>query len=122
MGKGKKEVRLNMDDTIKHLIKEESDLAKNLYEPFNSPYEGYAVLKEELEEVEDYTDDLDTDLALMWQYIKMGETDKSVIVAEKLQSVCRQAMKEIIQVAAMSDRYITRFKDQKTHKNDKPLK
>lgn len=64
------------------MVASELDEAKSKYPPFHSNHEGYAVLKEELDE--------------LWDEIKLS---KSIKANEKM-------IKECVQIAAMALRFI----------------
>jgi len=67
--------------TIIDLITDEYSKACKKFKPFNSPHEGYAIIKEELDE--------------LWMEVKKKKHDKS------------RMARESIQLAAMALRFLT---------------
>lgn len=92
-----------MDEILRE-IRAEVERAETLYHRFHSGHEGYAVLREEVEELRDLAEDqapltvpeLRCPMCELWELIK---TDKGVL--------CTEAMrKEAVQVAAMCVRFV----------------
>ncbi len=73
--------------TIKE-IKEEVRTAKEKWPPFNSAHEGFAVLKEEVDE--------------LWDHVKTNQRDRDVFAMRQ----------EAIQVAAMAIRFANEVCDE----------
>ncbi|NIO19963.1 MAG: hypothetical protein GTN76_04285 [Candidatus Aenigmarchaeota archaeon] len=84
------------------LVKEEIERAVKQHGGFNSPHEGYAVIKEELEEFEDELDavkkGLEKHLDGIWQAVKLKHPEQS----ERL-------LDEAVQLTAMAVRFIMDF-------------
>ncbi len=87
---------------------EELDRANAQYELFSSPHEGWAVLKEEFEEMSEEVDSIHCILANMWQNIKadIDVTDQ----AQKMQFYAKRLIAEAVQVGAMAMKYEQSFK------------
>lgn len=71
---------MNKKFTVATLLLEELDRANEMYGPFTSPHEGWAVLKEEMDE--------------LWDEIKNKQPDKD------------RMREEAIQVGAMAIKFI----------------
>lgn len=71
---------------------------------YASPHEGYAVLKEEYEEVEEAVKGLNDKLSQIWENVKMNWNDSTVI--SQAYSWALSAAEEAVQCAAVCERYI----------------
>ena len=69
--------------TILNKVQSEVDQAKANWPPFNSAHEGFAVLKEEVDE--------------LWDWVRVKQKDRNIELMKK----------EAIQVAAMAVRFAT---------------
>jgi hypothetical protein len=114
-----------IEDALK-LVKEEIERAFKKHHGFNSAHEGWAVIKEELEEFKDdldalkdeiglndefdgLKDKLDKTLERLWQGVKLKKEN-----AERMEK-CKN---EAIHLAAMSTRFIIDFFPRKSKSND----
>lgn len=87
---------------VEELINEELERAAELHgEKFNSRHEGYAVLKEEIEELSSAINGLESELEDLWYYIKRDMDTSSNIQLINLEVVANNAIEEAVQVAAM---------------------
>lgn len=73
-------------------VAEEVGYATATYPSFNSPHEGYAILKEEVDE--------------LWDHVKVKQGSRQE----------EQMMKEAIQVAAMAVRFVFDLEGEKAQK------
>lgn len=81
---------------------EYKNACENFGEKFNSLHEGYAVLKEEVEEVEPNISSLKENVSLMWKYIKKNEWE--IITLKSIENslyYINNAIKELAQVGAV---------------------
>jgi hypothetical protein len=80
-------------------------------EKFHSPHECYAVIKEEVEEVEEEFKQIKIKLECMWGFIKEDETDSCGMQYEMeyMKDATINLIKEAIQVAAMIEKYERSF-------------
>lgn len=76
---------------------------------YASPHEGYAVLKEEVEEAEECIQLLNEKLSKVWQNIRINWND-STAVYEAYQSAIALA-EEAVQCAAVCERFIATLND-----------
>jgi hypothetical protein len=74
------------------------------YKPFNSTHEGYAVLKEEVEESEEELERIKSKLNIVWGAVRRDEFPSESIHLLKLHAELLAC--EAIQVAAMAQKFI----------------
>lgn len=92
-------------DLIKELIENEYYSACAIYPDFRSAHEGYAVLKEELEETEDEMNILKENMDELWEQIKGNHTCLYSSTLKDLEDHSLSMIKEAVQVAAMVYKY-----------------
>lgn len=92
------------EDVIK-LVDKELESANSKFPPFHSAHEGYAVMQEEVEEAQDEIDWCKIKLECAWIIIKNDE-DASLQEVEFLKEFAIQGAIELIQVAAMAQKFI----------------
>lgn len=90
---------------IQALISAELHRAEHKYKPINSSKEGYAVIKEEVEELEEEFYDLKNQLDSLWLNVKGDDLDKQKEIVIKMYYYSLGLIKEAVQVAAMAERY-----------------
>ncbi|WP_304508940.1 hypothetical protein [Anaerotignum sp.] len=88
---------------IGDLANEELLFANQKFPLFASPHEGYAVLKEEIEETVDEAESLKENAKSLWYQIK-NNSDVSLRI-EMIESHALQCAAEAIQVVAMCRKY-----------------
>jgi len=71
---------------------------------FNSNHEGYAIIKEEIEEAEQELNDINAQLQRSWYFIKRNEDANKDIL--RLRNYAINLAAEAIQVAAMAQKYL----------------
>ena len=76
---------------------------------YASPHEGYAVLKEEVEEAEEYIQLLNDKLAEIWKNIKLNWNDSAVVYQAQQSAVA--LAEEAVQCAAVCERFIATLDD-----------
>lgn len=86
------------------------NIKKNWGDTYNSTHEGYAVLLEEVEEVETEVNHIKTDIRSLWNKIKNNfESIENCDNAAELMCIVMNAKhlaEEAIQVAAVAEKYI----------------
>ena len=95
-----------MTEKVKELVDLELKSANEKFPPFHSEHEGYAVILEEVEELECEIELIHRDLRVMWQYIKNG--DIAGVLPHTVENVSKFAIYaacEAIQVAAMCKKF-----------------
>jgi len=80
---------------------------------FHTTHEGYAVIKEEIEEAADELEAINQMLNIVWSNVRRNSTANKNLLAIKKWSINLAA--ESIQVAAMAQKYIDSFKEDKVN-------
>jgi hypothetical protein len=73
---------------------------------FNSAHEGYAVIKEEVEETAEEAERLKTQLEILWIYIRQDKHTNALDMARKMYDTALAAAYEAVQAAAMAQKYL----------------
>lgn len=89
-------------EKIEELVAEELESANKKYPLFHSPHEAYAVLAEEVEEVEYDIEKVKQRLRYMWLAVKNDDNIENH--ATMLYAYAVNAIGELIQCAAMCDK------------------
>jgi len=97
---------------VRILSIEELEKANKEFQPkFNSTHEGYAILKEEVEEASDELEEVQDQLKYMWDGIKRNNsTFYTTEIAKRMKTYAINLSAESIQVAAMCQKFIDSFK------------
>lgn len=91
-------------EKVKKAIEDETRGAIECWgETYSSMHEGYAVLKEEVEEAEECSKIINNKLDMLWNCIKRGNGDKAFIVSE-IRGYAEQMALEAIQIAAVCNK------------------
>lgn len=89
---------------VKALVYKELASANERFPQFHSPHEGWAVLREEYDELEEEVHQLDGEInCYLWGSVKRNTTADNV---EAVQQRAIAAACEAIQVAAMARKYL----------------
>lgn len=87
---------------VNNLIQAEYDNAcENYGDKYNSLHEAYAVLLEEVEEVEEQLDEIKLYLKMMWREVKYNDTTSLKATVEDLLEINKHTMQELAQVGAV---------------------
>ena len=89
-------------EKIYELVAQELKEANEKYPLFRSPHEAYAVLLEEVEEVEYDVEKIKERMHYMWSAVKCDGSIESH--ADRLYAHAVNGIRELIQVAAMCDK------------------
>lgn len=89
---------------VEYLVAKELESANKQFPPFCSHHEGYAVIKEELEEAEECTDSCKQRLTHIWLNTKHNRSNSDLIKNLKKEAI--DCAVEMIQVAAMAQKYL----------------
>lgn len=90
---------------IENAIKAEyKNAVKNYGEKYNSLHEGYAVLKEEVEETEKEFQKLNLLFSIFWEECVKGHGDLSEMHAERIKNTAISLILEACQVAAVCEK------------------
>lgn len=93
-------------DKLPALIDEELAAANAKHPPFHSPHEGYAVIKEEIEETDAELESAKRMVVLLWGSIKDDDLYWAGKTAIEIKAKAKQAAAEAIQVAAMAQKML----------------
>jgi hypothetical protein len=94
------------ENKIDQLVKMELQESYVVHGGFNSKHEGYAVLKEEIEEAEHEFRKVKAVLNNMWNSIKANERQIVRYIAERALETAKKGIAEMIQVAAMCEKMV----------------
>lgn len=86
---------------IARLVEEELARANEIYPPFNSAHEGYAVIREELEEMMEEIEKASGFIDVMWKRIKVDDGNGVLTTSHDAYNTMFYAIAEAIQVCAM---------------------
>jgi hypothetical protein len=89
---------------IKNLVEKELKAANEKFPLFQSNHEGYAIIKEELEESKEELEVLEDHLNRLWVNTRLNS--KNTTYAYRLKKHAISLAVESIQVAAMAQKYI----------------
>lgn len=99
-------------DKLFDLVDEELEAANAIYQPFHSTHEGYAVLREEVEEAQEAMKMVDFRLGQTWGFIKINFNPAMIrCTAKTLENEAVHLAAEAIQVAAMARKFQAIGKD-----------
>jgi hypothetical protein len=99
-------------ESVEKLIPEELVRANEEFgSEFNSMHEGYAVIKEEIEEAQAELVNVIDDLDEIWDFIKSNNNEDALEIAKSLKQSAILLACESIQIAAMAEKYIRSFKE-----------
>ncbi len=92
-----------IENDIQKLVQKELNGANKKFPLFNSPHEGYAIIKEEIEECMDNANPMFETFAAAWYHIKNNKNAFDEI--RQVKEFAEKLAIESIQVAAMCDKY-----------------
>lgn len=95
-----------VENQVRGLVKVELSAANERFPPFHSAHEGWAVIREEADELSSEIAYLEGYLISMWNYVKTNRAD---LVEEKVGRAHNYAIHaacEAIQVAAMCQKFL----------------
>lgn len=93
-------------DKLPALVVEELEAANAENPPFHSLHEGWAVLKEEVEEAREDCDDVEFSTRQLWAAIRGNHNLQTELSAKKLSKQAQSLAAEAIQVAAMAEKLL----------------
>lgn len=101
---------------VEKLTEEEAERSMIKFSLFNSTHEGYAVLLEEIEEQQEESRLIECYSKILWDEVKRNANKFDI--AETLEVIKERATlsaSEAIQVAAMAQKFINSFKEDKVN-------
>lgn len=90
---------------VNELISRERLRIIETYGPYNSAHEGYSILAEEINEIEDEMNILKVAQDLMWTEVKNDNLFGAKKSAERIKKRAIRIIAEAIQVAAVCDKF-----------------
>ena len=93
-----------LTNSVKLLVEDELTSANKKFGMFNSTHEGYAIIMEEVEELDYELGRIKYLLSNLWSTIKNNEKQGSLL--ERLRINATNAAAESIQIAAMAQKFI----------------
>jgi hypothetical protein len=87
------------------LIYNELISVRKKFKPINSGHEGYAIIKEEIEELQENIIDIEYRTVELWENVKNNKTELQLDSINKMYKTTIEIIKETIQVAAMCKRF-----------------
>jgi len=94
-----------MEKNIQELVNEELERAQGKFKPFGSAHEGWAIIQEEIEELQEEIDKMKEKQKALWVSVKGNEKEKQLNEADELYQNTLALIIEAIQVAAMARRF-----------------
>lgn len=94
-----------VEKLIPALVDVELREANQNHSPFHSMHEGYAVLREEIEEAYEVQEDVKRFLVHAWDYIRKDNLEGARYQARHLEEKAIHLAAEAIQVAAMAKKF-----------------
>ena len=86
------------------------NIVKNYGAVYASEHEGYAVLKEEIEEAADDLEQLNKNLAYLWALIKNNHIKKGCETISEAIDYAKMLAQEAVQIAAVCERFLETIK------------
>lgn len=93
-------------DKIEPLVAEELEAANAIHSAFHSLHEGWAVLKEEVEEADHELGAVIDCMSGLWHWVKNDQAELARAAARKIEAAAIRQAAEAIQVAAMARKFI----------------
>ena len=93
-----------IENQVRELVAVELEAANERFPQFHSAHEGYAVIREEFEEMKEQMEAAEIFLRYMWNDVKANNPAK--VSAETMMDISVDAACEAIQVAAMCKKFL----------------
>lgn len=88
-------------EEIARLVDEELARANEIYPPFRSAHEGYAVILEEVQEMMEEIEKVSQNIGRIWNRIRVDDENGVLLASNDAYNTMFYAIAEAIQVAAM---------------------
>ena len=95
-----------VENQVRELVEVELAAANERFPQFHSQHEGWAVIREEADELSSEIAYLEGYLISMWNYVKTNRADLVEEKAGRVQNYAIRAACEAIQVAAMCRKFL----------------
>jgi len=91
---------------VETLAWEELRRASKIHPPFTDMHQGYAVIKEEIEECEEALTTVNNHLDYLWNNVKRDDLERFKIEAKVIKKYAMELSLEAIQVAAVAEKFM----------------
>ena len=93
-----------IEKQVRELVAVELAAANERFPQFHSQHEGYAVIKEEVDELKEYTDLINNRMIYLWAKIRFNNSYEELV--SRIYDDAINAACEAIQVAAMCKKFL----------------
>ena len=93
-----------VENDVRALVDKELAAANERFPQFHSQHEGYAVIKEEADELKEYTDLINNRMIYLWAKIRFNNSCEELV--SRIYDDAINAACEAIQVAAMCKKFL----------------
>ena len=100
-----------IENQVRDLVKIELAAANERFPQFHSQHEGYAVIKEEVDELKEYTDLINNRMIYLWAKIRFNNICEDLV--SRIYDDAINAACEAIQVAAMCKKFLEMEEEKK---------
>ena len=93
-----------VENDVRALVGKELSAANERFPQFHSQHEGYAVIKEEADELKEYTDLINNRMIYLWSKIRFNNSCEEIV--SRIFDNAINAACEAVQVAAMCKKFL----------------
>lgn len=93
-----------VENDVRALVDKELAAANERFPQFHSAHEGYAVIKEEADELKEYTDLINNRMIYLWARVRFNNSCEELV--SRIYDDAINAACEAIQVAAMCKKFL----------------
>ena len=93
-----------VENDVRVLVGKELSAANERFPQFHSQHEGYAVIKEEVDELKEYTDLTNNRMLYLWAKIRFNNSYEEIV--SRIFDDAVNAACEAVQVAAMCKKFL----------------
>ena len=93
-----------VENDVRVLVGKELAAANERFPQFHSAHEGYAVIKEEVDELKEYTDLINNRMIYLWARVRFNNSCEELV--SRIYDDAINAACEAIQVAAMCKKFL----------------